>query len=115
MAKGYDPLEDIISVAPSQKRTAKQPPATPEITDKMELARHALEGTPVIRPEPPQAKVVMPPPPPPPKGQRYRVMETKVIHIRGSLTKLAKGSIVSEHTHDLGILADHKVALEPIG
>src|SRR5574337_944040 len=83
------------------------------VDDRLEQLRAAREGTPVAYAE---VKPVQVPPTPyvPPPSKRYRVTERKVINTRGSLTTLAKGSIVSEHSHDLESLRQQKVALELI-
>jgi hypothetical protein len=42
------------------------------------------------------------------------VTKSKIINLRGGLTTLAKGSIVSEYSHDLAALAVQHVEWEPI-
>ena len=120
MAAGYDPLE-AVKVTP-KKVPAAPPPVTPSISavppappdaSDLERLRHEREGTPIM-PVTEAAPVQTPPaePPPRPNVDRFRVRATKVINLRGHLTTLAKGSVVSEVHHDLAALRAQNVELE---
>ncbi len=122
MARGFDLLE-AAKVAPQAAPpppptagAAPTPTSVPTATnEQLEKARHELEGTPaVVAKEPAPVQVAPPQPPKPRPGRYYRVTKSQIVNFGGNLTTLAKGSIVSEYSHDLETLVVQKVEWEPI-
>ncbi len=91
----YDPLPPAPPPDPTQHRTV----------ERLAQARAEAARPPILVPPAPA--------PPPPTGPAFRVRESKVVHLRGSLTTLAKGTVVRESSHDLGSLRAQGVGLDP--
>ncbi len=124
MARGFDPLEaEKVTPRAAPRPPAPPPPAgapavpspAPSPADaQLEAVRHEREGTPVPQPDPEPVRVAPPQPPRPRPGRYYLVKKSQVISVGGHLTTLAKGSIVSEYSHDLEALAVQRVEWEPV-
>jgi len=124
--RGWDPVAaagipgEPLDVTPSKPEadpvnpsihdpTPPPPPPNPESSATVERLQRAIEAA---KREP--ALVPPPPTPPPPVGPAFRVRETRVVNLRGSLTTLARGSIVRAVSHDLASIREQGVPLDPV-